>query len=133
EFRINGSAGENDSRGAAEAQSWPLQGNLQTGGGLAVVQQAVAQTERVIVERPRGGDADMPVTAAAGVILYRRLGSALKHVDTRGMKRKLVQVARCHRAAAQDIIPHQRAQIAQIGFNAVEFRFIEYSSEFFQC
>ena len=83
-------AGEGDDRVRVETERRALEGALEPGGAHFVADDAVRQTERVVVHRTGGGHPDVPVADAPRVILNARLRPGLDDLDHRRMELEVV-------------------------------------------
>ncbi|MNY14715.1 hypothetical protein D3C86_1479010 [compost metagenome] len=79
---------------AMKTQGRPDQRGLDAGRVRRVADDAVGQTEGIVVHRARRRHADVPVAGAAGVVLHAGIGAGFQHFDSGRPIREAFQEAR---------------------------------------
>ncbi len=122
--------GQRDHRRTMEAQGWPVHGEFQPRRAGRIADQAVAQTEREIVHRPRGRHAHVPVTQASRPVLHRGQRAGGHHFDHRRPVLEFAQGAGGVPAGAERRVAiHDRPQISQVALDAADPGFPQGAAE----
>ncbi|CCK07078.1 hypothetical protein BN128_959 [Cronobacter sakazakii 696] len=125
-------AGEREDSVAVKAQRRPLKREFKPGGLRRVTDDAVRQTESVIVHRPGRRHADIPVAQTARIILYAAPGAWLQHFDGVRVVAHFIQQARPHGGVFKRLQTDNLAQIIEISGDAVQARGVERLAQFRQ-
>ena len=129
ERRGHSGARQCDRRIRPETQHRSVQRHFERGCIRPVAAEAVCQPVRQPVHRPGRRHADIPIADAARPVLQARLRAGREHVDGRA----LITVAGERRgkepAVEEFRRARERAQIVEIGLDAVDTRLIERRSE----
>ncbi len=105
-----------------ETQGRPDQGGLDARGVGRIADDTVGHAEGIVVHRPRGRHADVPVTHPSRVVLYAGIGACSQHLDRRRPVGETLQEARRQVACAKPRVIHDLPQIVQVRGNAVQAR-----------
>ena len=120
---VTGGAGEGDNRFAMEVQGRADQRGFQAGGAVVVADDAVGQTERVIIHRAGGRNADIPVAGTARIVLHRGIGPRFLYLEYSGTIFEGLQITSGDAACRHVRVDQNLPQVIQVGGNAAEAGF----------